>query len=203
MKTLNNLDDLRALITEPAPTTAHKIRDHLTSRMADFIQNSPFCLISTVDRDGFPSVTPRGDQPAVATVRRAKILDLPERKGNRLVFALQNILARPRIGVLFMQPNVAETLRVHGTAEILADPALASELSSDTQPALCAIRLTVHSAYFHCGKSLMRARIWHPEDWPEPQAVSLGREIAEGAGLDEDEAIALEKGVQERYVTDL
>lgn len=203
MKTLRNLDDLRVLIPEPAPTTALKIRDHLTPRMAEFIASSPLCLISTIDRDGFPSVSPRGDQPAVATVQGANILDLPERKGNRLIFSLQNILECPRIGVLFLQPNVSETLRVHGSADILADPALASNLRSDTQPALCVIRLAVHSAYFHCGKSLMRARMWHPQDWPEPKAVSMGREIAEGARLGEDAAAALEDGVQERYVTDL
>ena len=203
MKILSSLDDLRALIPEPAPATAFKIRDHLTPRMAEFIENSPFCLISTVDRDGFPSVSPRGDRPAVATVRGTSVLDLPERKGNRLIFALQNILERPRTGVLFLQPGVTETLRVHGTASILADPALASDLRSGTQPALCVIRLTVRSAYFHCGKSLLRAGLWRPEDWPEPKPVSLGREIAEGAGLGAEEAATLEKGVQERYVTDL
>ena len=49
-----------------------------------------------------------------------------------------------------------ETLRVKGTAEIVTDPALLAALS------VSALRVTVEEAFLHCGRALIRSRLWDP-----------------------------------------
>jgi predicted pyridoxine 5'-phosphate oxidase superfamily flavin-nucleotide-binding protein len=62
--------------------------------------------------------------------------------------------------------------------------------------------VTVEEAFFHCGKALIRSRLWDPEAQVERGAfVSLGRILAEQAGgIDVEEA---EKLVAENYRTEL
>ncbi|WP_204301526.1 pyridoxamine 5'-phosphate oxidase family protein, partial [Stenotrophomonas maltophilia] len=49
---------------------------------------------------------------------------VPDRRGNNLLDTLQNVLAKPEIGLLFFVPGLNETLRVNGRARIVTDPAV-------------------------------------------------------------------------------
>ena len=62
--------------------------------------------------------SPRGDPPGLVTVLDAHTLLLPERAGNNRIDSLRNILADPRVGLLFLVPGLNETLRVNGAAQI-------------------------------------------------------------------------------------
>ena len=53
-----------------------------------------------------------------------------------------------------------ETLRVKGTAEMVTDPALLSPLSVGGRVPVSALRVTVEEAFLHCGRALIRSRLW-------------------------------------------
>ncbi len=61
--------------------------------------------------------------------RNEQTLLIPDRRGNNRADSLNNLVADPRIALLFMIPGVGETLRVNGTAEISVDPSSAGTLS--------------------------------------------------------------------------
>merc|ERR1719510_110917 len=105
----------------------------------DFIARSPFCLLSTLDAEGVPCVSPKGDAPGFVQVLAPNRLLVPERAGNKLIFTLKNVLRHPEIQLLFMVPNTCETLRVSGRASLSRDPALCRQCAAGGHDALLVI----------------------------------------------------------------
>ena len=151
-----------------------------------------------------PRSPPRGARRGSCVVDRTT-LHIPERKGNRLLVSFQNLLVNPRLGLLFAVPGTAETLRVHGIGELLADSTLSGRYAFQGKAALMVLAVRVAQCYFHCGKAFLRSAAWNPRTWPERIPVSFGAEIAEGLGLADGAGFAaeLDRGVEERYRTDL
>jgi hypothetical protein len=89
-------------------------------------------------------------------------LFVPERKGNRLIFSLQNILDNPQVAMIFLVPGTEETLRVQGRAELTADPQMCDRFTARGRPALLVTRVKVERCYFHCAKAFKRSRLWDP-----------------------------------------
>ena len=65
-----------------------------------------------------------------------------------------------------------------------------------------AMQVTIRQVYFHCGRSLIRAKLWDPGTRIEKGGFpSLGRIIADQvAGIDADEA---DRRLEEAYTTRL
>jgi hypothetical protein len=179
---IESLADLRRIIDEPNPVTRQKVFEALDDQMQAFVARAPFCLLATADPDGRLEVSPKGDGPGFVLVEDARTLVLPDRKGNKLLFGLQNILANSQVALIFLVPGTDETLRVSGRAELYSDPALLARLSARGQPALLAIRVHVERCFFHCARAFLRASLWNPASWGEPHKVSFGRQLAPKLG---------------------
>jgi predicted pyridoxine 5'-phosphate oxidase superfamily flavin-nucleotide-binding protein len=127
---IQTLAQLRERIGEPNPMTRQKVFDRLDDQMVSFLARSPICLLATRDADGGLEVSPKGDGPGFARVEDAGTLVLPDRKGNKLIFGLQNLLTHPGVGLIFLVPGTDETLRINGRAELRADPDLLALLGA-------------------------------------------------------------------------
>src|SRR5579859_1533513 len=144
---------LRALIGSPSSMVGHKIHAELNARAIAFIARSPMMMLSTCDGQGRVSVSPKGDPAGFVHVEDSRTLLIPERKGNKLIFSLTNILTNPGIGLIFLVPGTCETLRVRGEAELLDDAALCARVPARGNKALLVIRVRVTECYFHCAKA--------------------------------------------------
>lgn len=203
METIDNIDRVREILGAPNQATYDKIKPRLNDRMVRFIRAAPLAMLATVDPDGFPTVSPKGDGPGFIVVRDDQTLLIPERKGNKLAFSFANILQHSQIGLIFIVPGTPETLRVHGSSRIIHDPELGKELASISQDALLVIEVKVASCYFHCPKTFLRSKSWTPETWGPRQKISFGEEIF---GQSEQQATAVEQldaAAQRLYETDL
>lgn len=158
-----NQTELRQAYREPAPRAQQKVLDHIDRHACDFIALSPFCVISSLGADGYQDTSPRGDPPGFVAVLDDYTLLVPDRPGNNQVDSLQNVIAHPEVGLLFLVPGMNETLRVSGTAEIVTDAALLDPLSVGRKAPLSGLRITVEEVFLHCGRSLIRSRLWDPE----------------------------------------
>ena len=92
-----------------------------------------------------------------------KTLLLPDRPGNNQVDSLQNIVQNPGVGLLFFVPGMNETLRVKGKAEIVRDEEVLEPMKMQRRAPISGLRITVEEAFLHCGRALIRSRIWDPE----------------------------------------
>ncbi len=156
-------NELRETYREPAPRAQQKVLDHVDRHARDFIALSPFCVISSLGADGRQDTSPRGDPPGFVAVLDERTLLIPDRPGNNQVDSLQNVIAHPEVGLLFLVPGMNETLRVSGRAEIVTDEALLAPLSVGHKAPPSGLRITVEEAFLHCGRSLIRSRLWDTE----------------------------------------
>ncbi len=87
---------------------------------------------------------------------------IPDRRGNNRVDTFGNILAAPGIGLIFMVPGINETLQINGRASVTRDPALLGASTVQERPPLTGLLVAVDEAFFHCGKALIRSKLWDP-----------------------------------------
>jgi len=203
MARLNSTEDLRRIIAEPRPTARSKILDALDEQSTEFLKRCPFALVGTTAEDGTIEVSPKGDEPGFIRIEDSRTLLIPERVGNNLAFGLSNILATGKVGIIALVPATGETLRISGTAEIYDDPDLLASLSSLGKPALLATRVHIKHCYFHCARSIVRAKLWDPKAWPAPGRISFGKIIAKSIGESAEVAAQIDANVESAYTTRL
>lgn len=159
---ISTMPELRTAYREPKPLAHQKVLPRLDEHCRNFIAISPFCVLTSVGADGMMDTSPRGDPPGFVAAPDERTLLLPDRPGNNQVDTLQNLVSNPEVGLLFFVPGMNETLRVSGTAEIVTDPETLAPLSVNGKFPLSALRVTVKETFLHCGRALIRSRLWDP-----------------------------------------
>jgi len=177
-RVLHSEADLREFVPEPHHTIAEKAIDHVDAESRRFIEASPFFLLATADEEGRCDVSPRGDPPGSALVLDERTLAFGDRKGNRRLDSLRNILRRPRVGMLFLVPGMGETLRVNGTARIVADAPYLPRLAVQGVAPQLAVEVVVEELFLHCRKAFARSALWAPESRPRAGTVPTAGQIA-------------------------
>ncbi|NDV85283.1 pyridoxamine 5'-phosphate oxidase family protein [Aurantimonas aggregata] len=193
---LRTLADLEAVYGEPVRGSLMKEIDHLSAHYRTFVQHAPFVLVASAGPGGL-DCSPRGDAPGFVTVADEKTLLLPDRRGNNRVDTLRNVVADPRVALLFLVPGVGETLRVNGTAEIDVDPELLASFAIQGKAPRSVLRVHVERVYFQCQKALVRSHLWDPGTRIERSQLPSTGEIL--AALDREvDAAAYDAAYPER-----
>lgn len=159
--------ELRAVLGHPSQRAVDKQIDRLDEHCRSIIARSPFVVVSSADAQGRPDASPKGDAPGFVLVVDEHTLAIPDRPGNRRADTFRNVLANPRVGLLFLVPGRMETLRINGRARIANDPSLLERMTVQGKAPALALEVTVEEAFVHCGKCMLRSRLWDPASWPE------------------------------------
>lgn len=181
---------LDALFGAVGAPSLQKELDHIHPHYRALIEASPFAVLATSGPSGLDA-SPRGDAPGFIVVEDEKTLLLPERKGNNRVDSLRNIVADDRVALLFLIPGVNETMRVNGRATISTDPALLQRFEMASALPKCVIRIAVESAFFQCGRAILRSQLWSreaPAGLPSPGTMlaDFSNGAIDGAQYDSD-----------------
>ncbi len=175
-----------------------KQTDHVTEPGRAFIAASPFMILATASEDGI-DCSPKGDAPGFVQLLDDRTLLIPDRPGNNRVDGMRNIIANPKVGIIFMVPGANETYRVNGRARISIDPALLARFEVRGKPPRAVIVVAVEEAFNHCPKAFVRADLWQtgaagrPEDAPTHGDFAAYRD-----GADEDYAAKYDADYAER-----
>ncbi|WP_382154665.1 pyridoxamine 5'-phosphate oxidase family protein [Hydrogenophaga sp. ANAO-22] len=157
--TIQDLASLQALFGPVGDASVRKEVSRLHPVYQRWIEASPFAVLATVGSDGLDA-SPRGDPPGLVSIQDEHTLLLPERAGNNRIDSLKNILADPRVALLFLVPGVGETLRVNGRARISVAPDLMQRLAMDGKLPRCVLVITVDTVFFQCARAMKRASLW-------------------------------------------
>ncbi|RYF36731.1 MAG: pyridoxamine 5'-phosphate oxidase family protein, partial [Comamonadaceae bacterium] len=133
--------------------------DHVHPAYRAMIEASPFCVLATSGPEGLDA-SPRGDPAGFVVVEDEKTLLLPDRRGNNRIDSLRNLLADPRMALLFLIPGKGETLRVNGRAAISTDPALLARFAMEGKLPRSVLVVRVETVYFQCARAIHRSRLW-------------------------------------------
>jgi PPOX class probable FMN-dependent enzyme len=147
--------------------------------------------VATAHPDGGLDVSPRGDPAGFVRVLDEKTLLLPDRPGNRLADTLTNLLADPRIALLFLIPGVGDTFRVNGRARIVEDRELLEPCAVEGKIPRLGLLISIEEAYTQCSKALIRSDLWNPDKHIErselPSSGEILREIKRDPSFDAEE----------------
>lgn len=198
---------LRARMGEVGPLAAGKTLKRIDKYAKTYIERSPFLCIGTADENGNADVSPRGDPPGFVRIVDDRTIIIPDRPGNNRVDTMANIIANPKVGILFIIPGIDDTLRVNGRAEIIDDPVeLASAAINGRAPKI-GIRVHVDEVFFHCAKAFRRSQLWDQAAQQDrsflPGLAHMVMEQARACEVDTEESDQVEAEIQEEYKTGL
>lgn len=198
--TISNNVELRAVIGDKIEMLEAKVSDRLDEFSREYIQKSPFLILSTADAEGRCDASPKGDAPGFVEIVDDRTLIIPDRPGNKLAYGHENVLANPYVGLLFMIPGTTETLRINGSAELDSSEELRDKLAARGKPATLAIRVNIEECFFHCSKAFIRSDLWKPDSWAQtPYKVSFGKIMAKKENLPDEAADALDEAIENDY----
>ncbi len=164
-------EKLREIYGPPSPHAAAKVITTFDQHCQAFIEHAPFLILATSDGKNL-DVSPKGDPAGFVKVETDRTLLIPDRPGNNRIDGLLNILKHPQVALIFMIPNVTETLRVNGTAEISDAPELCEKFQVKGRHPKTVLRITADEIFTHCGKAPLRAGLWTPDSWPSERPVA-------------------------------
>jgi PPOX class probable FMN-dependent enzyme len=173
---------------------AKKTLRRLDKYARTYIEHSPFLCIGTADENGHADVSPRGDPAGFVRVIDDETLIIPDRPGNNRVDTMQNIIANPQVGILFLIPGIDDPT------------ALAPAAVNGRAPRL-GIEVKVEEVFFHCAKAFRRSKLWDPTARQDrgflPGLAHMVMEQARACEVDTKESDKVEAEIQEDYKTSL
>ncbi|MDH3627776.1 MAG: pyridoxamine 5'-phosphate oxidase family protein [Acidobacteriota bacterium] len=126
--------------------------DELADFHEAFISERNMFFLGTVDETGFPSCSYKGGAPGFVRVVDANTIVFPNYDGNGMFMSQGNIQATAKVGLLFINFEKPQRMRLRGTAKLLRDgPMLASYPGSMT-----VTEIAVEKVWLNC------ARYVHP-----------------------------------------
>jgi PPOX class probable FMN-dependent enzyme len=194
--------DLASIYPKPTPRVIAKARPEIDFHARKFIEMSPFCVLATSGSDGSVDASPRGGNPGFVNVAGPNQLLMPDRSGNNRIDSFKNIVEGSGfVHLIFFVPGIDETLRVGGKGKLSAAPDLLAAMEEFGKLPRAVLSVDVHEVYFHCGKALMRSRLWSKDTQVERAVFpSISQVIHDQTKLGEPEPQA---DVEARYKTQL
>ena len=165
-KPVESVEKLKSILGPDFPSQLVKVIDHIDDHCKAWIERSPFVTIASCNSKGQMDVSPKGDPAGFVKVLDEKTLAVPDRIGNHRGDTFMNVLENPRIALMFVVPVRKEVVRVCGSAQVVMDEELLSMMVVNGHRPDLALLVRVEEAFFHCGKSMIRSRMWQPDMWP-------------------------------------
>ena len=113
-----------------------------------FIESRDFFFLSTVNDDGEPTVSYKGGGVGIVTVVDPKTIVFPIYDGNGMFLSAGNIVSSAKIGLLFIDFETPNRVRVQATARLSDDDAFASKYPG----AVLIVRADVDKVFLNCGR---------------------------------------------------
>ena len=94
------------------------VRDHITADDRAFIEHLPMFFLATADEHGQPQCSYKGGAPGFVRILDEHTLVFPSYDGNGMYLSLGNLGQNPRVGLLFIDFERQQRLRMNGIASI-------------------------------------------------------------------------------------
>lgn len=124
-----------------------------TDAERQMIESAPMFFLATLDADGFPDVSYKGGLPGFVRVIGPSTLAFPNYDGNGMYKSLGNVLAHPKVGIIFIRwDDSPKKLRIQGRASVHDDDPLLVDLPG----AQLIVRVEAERIFDNCPRYLHR-----------------------------------------------
>lgn len=146
---------VRAEAAGPRSRSADLSDQHLA-----FLARATMVVLASIDLDGVTCSPRGGTAGSVVLVHDAQTLWVPDAAGGGLHQTVHNVLADPRVGLLFMAPPQPCVLRVQGLARISVDAMALAAFPSLDPPLRSVLVVDVQSVRLSGRGPVQRAGLW-------------------------------------------
>ena len=187
------IEQLDTLYGEPLDAAVKKQTEYIVDPGKAFIAASPILLLATASDTGI-DCSPKGDAPGFVQLLDDRTVLIPDRPGNNRVDGMRNIVANPKVGIIFMIPGANVTYRINGSATISVDPKLLDRFLVQGKRPRSVIVVVVEEAFHHCPKAFVRSKLWAegangaPADAPTSGTFAAWREGGDAAFAEQYDA---------------
>ena len=122
---------------------------------SEFIARCPMFFLATADATGQPDCSYKGGMPGFVRVVDAHTLLVPDYDGNGMYRSWGNVLSNPQVGLLFLDFENSQRLRVNGTAQVSDD----DPLLADFPGAVFLIRVTATRIFPNCPRYIHKMKL--------------------------------------------
>jgi predicted pyridoxine 5'-phosphate oxidase superfamily flavin-nucleotide-binding protein len=139
--------------------------DTVTDEDRAFIESRDMFFLSTVDEQGWPTVSYKGGDPGFVKVVDPQTVAFPIYNGNGQYLSVGNAAATHKVGMLFIDFENPHRLRLHGTASV-SDT---DELLGAYHEAELIVRVRIENMFINCPRYIHRMqKIEHSKYVPNP-----------------------------------
>jgi len=127
-----------------------------------FIDSRPMFFLASADAQGQPDCSYKGGMPGFVRVTGESELSFPSYDGNGMFRSLGNVLANPRVGLLFVDFEQPRRLRVLGVARL-------EEPDGKVAGAQLMVRVRAERIFPNCPRYIHRMQLVEPSAYaPRP-----------------------------------
>jgi predicted pyridoxine 5'-phosphate oxidase superfamily flavin-nucleotide-binding protein len=152
MRQLQDLRETRALADRLEKVT---MRSAFTDEDRAFIAGSRMMFIASADTAGQPDCSYKGGLPGFVRTLDERTLAIPDYDGNGQYRSWGNVVANPRVGLLFIDFETPKRLRVNGTAVVSRDDPLRDEFPG----AVFVVRVTAERIFPNCPRYIHKMKL--------------------------------------------
>jgi predicted pyridoxine 5'-phosphate oxidase superfamily flavin-nucleotide-binding protein len=134
---------------------ARLVHDRLTAEDRAFIERVDMFFLATSDAQGRPSCSYKGGDPGFVRVLDDRTLAFPSFDGNGMFLSAGNAGENPNVGLLFVDFEHPDRLRLSGTAALEA----ASAVDPPYGGAQFVVKVTVREVFPNCGRYVHRMKL--------------------------------------------
>jgi predicted pyridoxine 5'-phosphate oxidase superfamily flavin-nucleotide-binding protein len=131
------------------------LHDVFLQHDADMIENAAMFFLATADAEGRPDVSYKGGLPGFVRVISEDTLAFPAYDGNGMFKSFGNILVNPKVGLLFIDFEGQNRMRVQGTATVSDD----DPLLADFPGAQLIIRVKAERIFPNCPRYIHKMKL--------------------------------------------
>ena len=146
------------------------VQNLIAEDQREFIQSRDFFFLSTVDIDGWPSVSYKGGPVGFAKVEDEVTIVFPMYDGNGMFLSAGNIRASGKVGLLFIDFETPNRVRVHATATVHSDETSIGQFPG----ASLVVRCRVENVFVNCARYIHKhQRVEDSPYVPTPEGAQL------------------------------
>ena len=120
-----------------------------------FIGKAPQFFLATADAEGRPDCSYKGGMPGFVRILDGSTLAFPDYDGNGMFRSLGNVRVNPHVGMLFIDFEGGDRMRVNGTAEVRTDDPLLAEFPG----AKSIVRIRAEKIFPNCPRYIHRMQL--------------------------------------------
>lgn len=128
------------------------LRARFTEEDRAFIEKQSMFFLASADAEGYPDCSYKGGAPGFVRLLDETTLAFPSYDGNGMFKSLGNLRSNPRVGLLFLNFEKPQRLRVNGTASVNTEDPLLPLVPG----AQAIVRVQAHHIFPNCPRYIHR-----------------------------------------------